>query len=472
MPFEAASLSDAEFLGQIAPFYCRTFIDVGGRSFQFHLNSALRGGLSMVRTRMGLMPMALVAMALQATPSTVATNEDQHWVTTWSTAMLAPNTIVFGSNPGFDNQTLRQIVHTSIGGNRVRVRLSTFGAGALHIGAARIALRAAGSAIVPGTDRALTFAGLSEVVIPPGAVVLSDPVALEVPPLADVAVSTFVPGSTGPTSWHFEALQTAYVSPTGDFTESVDMPFVSTTRFLGPDGLEHDAWFWLAGVEVLVPKQTGAVAILGDSVTDGSRSTPDTNSRWPDHLAHRLIAVHGNHGVGVLNLGAAGNRLLNEIIGPNALARYDRDVLTQTGVTHVIVALGNNDILFVFSPADEVSVDQMIAGHRQLIRRARARGLKVYGTTLTPFGGFPLASSVKESKRQAVNQWIRTSGEYDAVIDFDAALRDPADPTRLRADAANNYDSGDHLHPSDAGYQAMANAIDIALFKNGEGESR
>ena len=383
--------------------------------------------------------------------------------------MLAPNTVVFGTSPGFDNQTLRQIVHTSIGGSRVRVRLSTFGAGALHIGAARIALRATGSAIVPGTDRALTFGGLSAVMIPPGAVVLSDPVALDVPPLADLAVSMFVPGSTGPTSWHFEALQTAYVSPSGDFTESIDMPFDSTTRYPGPDGLEHDAWFWLAGVEVLAPKQAGAVAILGDSVTDGSRSTPDTNNRWPDHLARRLIAVQGNHGMGVLNLGIAGNRLLNEIIGPNALARYDRDVLTQTGVTHVIASLGNNDILFVFSPADVVSVDQIIAGHRQLIRRARARGLRIYGATLTPFGGFPLASAAKESQRQAVNHWIRTSGEYDAVIDFDAVLRDPNDPTRLKTDAEYNYDSGDHLHPSDAGYQAMADAIDLALFKINEG---
>jgi lysophospholipase L1-like esterase len=301
-------------------------------------------------------------------------------------------------------------------------------------------------------------------------VVLSDPVNLDVPPLADLAVSIFVPGSTGPTTWHFEALQTSYVSPTGDFTESIDMPFVSTTRYPGPDGRQHDAWFWLSGVEVLAPKQTGAVAILGDSVTDGSRSTPDTNNRWPDFLAQRLVAVHGNHGMGVLNQGITGNKLLNEIIGPNAIARYDRDVLTQTGVTHVIALLGNNDILFVFSPADVVSVDQIIAGHRQLIRRARAGGLKIYGATLTPFGGFPFFSAAKETKRQAVNHWIRTSGEYDAVIDFDAVLRDPDDPTRLRSDAEINYDSDDHLHPNDAGYQAMANAINLALFKDNEGQ--
>lgn len=223
-------------------------------------------------------------------------------------------------------------------------------------------------------------------------------------------------------------------------------------------------------MEVLAPKQAGAVAVVGDSVTDGSRSTPDTNGRWPDLLAQRLVGVAGNHHMGVLNLGVVGNRLLNDIIGPNALARYERDVLAQSGITHVITALGNNDILFVFSPADVVSVNQIVAGQRQLIRRARARGLKIYGATLTTFGGFPFASAAKESQRQAVNHWIRTSGEYDAVIDFDAVLRDPNDPTRLRSDDEISYDSGDHLHPNDAGYQAMANAIDLALFKTNESQ--
>ena len=423
------------------------------------------------RPGMGLIAMTLtVIAALAAASFRIVANEDQVWVATWSTAPVEPNTIIIGTSPSFENVTLRQIVHTSIGGPGVRVRLSTFGAGALRIGEARIALRATGSAIVPGTDRALTFGGLSTVVIPPGAVVLTDPVALDVPPLADLAVSMFVPGNTGPATWHFEALQTSYVSIAGNYADSIDMPFVSTTRYPGSDGRDHDAWFWLAGVEVLAPKQAGAVAVLGDSVTDGSRSTPDTNSRWPDLLAQRLAGVAGNHHMGVLNLGVVGNKLLNDIIGPNALARYERDVLAQSGITHVITALGNNDILFVFSPADVVSVNQMIAGQRQLIRRARARGLKIYGATLTPFGGFPFASAAKESQRQAVNHWIRTSGEYDAVIDFDAVLRDPNDPTRLRSDDAISFDSGDHLHPNGAGYQAMANAIDLALFKTNESQ--
>jgi lysophospholipase L1-like esterase len=403
--------------------------------------------------------------AFQMSPEVAAGNDDHHWVTTWSTGMLAPDTIVFGTSPGFTDQTLRQIARTSIGGDRVRVRLSAFGAGALRVGAAHIALRAAGAAIVAGTDRTLTFGGLRTVVIPASAYVVSDPVDLEVPASADLAVSVFVEGNTGPASWHPEALQTSYVSPPGDFTESVDMPVASTTEYLAPNGTPHHAWFWLAAVEVMARKHTGAVAILGDSVTDGTRSSADGNGRWTDHLARRLVEFDDNHQLGVLNQGIAGNKLLNDIVGSNGLARYDRDVLSQTGITHVIALLGNNDIIFVFSPADVVSVDQIIAGHRQLIRRAHARGLKIYGATLTPFGGFPLYSAGKEAQRQAVNHWIRTSGEYDAVIDFDAVLRDPEAPARLRS-GGESYDSGDHLHPSDAGYEAMGKAIDLALFKN------
>jgi lysophospholipase L1-like esterase len=412
--------------------------------------------------------MAVAALtAFQTIPSAAGANEGDHWVTTWSTAMLAPNTIVFGTSPSFENQTLRQIVHTSVGGNRVRVRLSTFGAGGLRVGAAHVGLRAAHAAIVPGTDRTLTFGGLSTFVIPPGAVVVSDPVELDVSALADLAVSLFVEGNTGRASWHPEALQTSYVSPPGDFTGSIDMPFVSTTEYLAPDGTPHQAWFWLAGVEVMSRKQTEALVILGDSVTDGTGSMPDANNRWSDHLARRLLEINGNHELSVVNQGIAGNKLLNDIVGPNGLARYDRDLLAQTGMTHVITLLGNNDILFVFTPADSVSVEEIIAGHRQLIHRARARGVKIYGGTLTPFGGFFFSSPEKEAKRQAVNDWIRTNGEYDAVIDFDAAVRDPRDPTRLWSDDDVDFDSGDHLHPNDAGYAAMANAVDLALFKTG-----
>ena len=386
---------------------------------------------------------------------------DECWAGTWSTALQAPNTVVFGVGPEFNNQTLRQIVRTSAGGRKVRVRLSTFGAGALVIGAAHVALREPGAdaAIIPESDRTLTFGGSPAITIPPGAPVLSDAVDLEVPPLADLAVSIYVPGATGPATWHFQALQTSYISPAGDFTAAAVMAVASTAQ----------AWFWLAGVDVSGPAQTRAIVTFGDSITDGTMSTPDKNNRWPDHLARRLMVQPGDQKVGVLNAGIPGNKLLNDIVGPNGLARFERDVLSQPGVKHVIVLLGNNDILFVFGPADVVTADQIIQGHRQLIQRAHARGVKIYGGTLTPFGGFAFSSPMKEAMRQKVNEWIRTSGEYDGVIDFDRALRDPGAPERLR------YDSGDHLHPDDAGYKAMADAVDLGLFQavaGCEGRSR
>ena len=384
-------------------------------------------------------------------------NEGEQWVGTWSAALHEPSPGPPGlTNTGFVNQTLRQIVRTSVGGNQVRVRFSTFGAGSLEIGAAHVALRARGAAIAPKSDRTLTFGGEAAIRIPPGAVVVSDPVKLEVPSLSDLAISIFVPGTTGPAAWHWVPLQTSFVSPEGDFTGSTEMPIASTTQ----------AWFWLAGVEVMVSEQTGAVAAFGDSITDGARSTPDSNSRWPDYLARRLVARSEIHRMSVLNEAISGNRLLHDGLGPNALARFDRDVLAQTGATHLIVLLGGNDIAFgeFLFPSQRVTVEQIVQGHRQLIERARARGLRIYGATLTPVEGAQpsFAFPAIEAKRQAVNAWIRTSGDYDAVIDFDAVVRDPAQPTRLLP----RYDSGDHLHPNDAGYAAMGNAIDLRLFKN------
>jgi lysophospholipase L1-like esterase len=391
-------------------------------------------------------------------------NGNEQWVGTWGNALHQPDLGVPGlANPGFSNQTLRQIVHISVGGPRVRVRLSTFGASGLMIGAAHIALRGATPAsIVPGSDRTLTFGGTPSITIPPGALVVSDPVELDVPELSDLAVSIFVPGNTGPAAWHFEGRQTSFISPPGDFTATVVMPTGSTTL----------ARFWLAGVEVVASKQTGAIVALGESIVDGSQSTVDANARWTDDLARRLLSQPGNRALGVLNEGIAGNRLLHDSLGPNASARFDRDVLAQTGVTHVIVQVGGNDI-FTVNPAEEVTVAQIIQGSKQLIQRAHAKGLKIFGCTLTPVEGFllpgtpiPVFSPAKEVKRQAVNAWIRTSGEYDAVIDFDRVLRNPNSPSKILA----LYDSGDHGHPTDAGYQALANAIDLRLFGNGDGQ--
>jgi lysophospholipase L1-like esterase len=414
------------------------------------------------------LPCIFVAVSGLATAQRAFTpNPNEHWVATWSTALHPPELIPGQSgSPAFKNQTLRQIVRTTIGGSRARVRLSTIGAGALLVGSAHIARQSAGAAIDPRTDRKLTFGGQGSIRIPPGAVVLSDPVDLEAPALSDLAVSIFLPEGTTPAAWHSEALQTSYVSPEGDFTAATDMPFVSTTRYRDTRGVEHDAWFWLASVEVMASKQTGTIVSFGDSVTDGTQSTPDANRRWPDYLARQVAGQPGVNEMAVVNAGIAGSKLLNDILGPNGLARFERDVLAQPGVTHVITLLGNNDLLFVFSPAEFVTAEEIIQGHKQLIERARARGLKIYGGTLTPFGGFFFSSEAKEEARQKVNQWIRTSGEYDAIIDFDEVLRDPSNPTQL----LGGYDSGDHLHPNDEGYRKMAEAVDLKLFKNNEAQ--
>ena len=387
----------------------------------------------------------------------------EHWVGTWGNALHQPDLGVPGlNNSGFNNQTLRQIVHVSGGGARVRVRLSTFGASGLVIGAANIALSATGASTVPGSDRTLTFGGDPSITIPPGALVVSDPVELEVPDRGDLAVSIFVPENTGPATWHFEGRQTSFISPPGDFTASAVMPVSSTTQ----------ARFWLAGVDVTASEHTGVIVAIGESITDGAQSTVDANARWTDQLARRLLAQPGHRAMGVLNEGLAGNRLLHDSLGPNALARFDRDVLAQTGVTHVIVQAGGNDI-FTLNPVEEVTVEQVIQGHRQLIERAHSKGLRIFGCTLTPVEGFllpgtpfPVFTPEKEVKRQAVNAWIRTSGEYDGVIDFDRVLRDPTSPTKIRA----FYDSGDHGHPNDLGYNALANAIDLKLFRNDQGQ--
>lgn len=433
---------------------------------QIHMRAAVCRYLN--RRISGVLTLSFLLAGAIAVAAFPAFGEDdhEHWVGTWAAAVHQPDLLVPGlSNSGFDNQTLRQIVHTSIGGHHVRVRLSTFGASGLVIGSAHIALSAGGPAVVPGSDRALTFGGQESITIPSGAPVVSDAVELSFPALANLAVTIFVPGITEPAAWHFEARQTTYISPPGEFTAIEVMPFESTAQ----------AWFWLSGVEVMASEEDGAIVAFGDSTTDGTHSTADANQRWPDELARRLLLQRRSHKLGVLNAGLAGNRLLHDALGPNGLARFDRDVLSQSGLSYVIVLLGNADIgegwpggLY---PGDEVTADQIIQGYKQLIDRAHARGVKILGATLNPFKGFvvpgtPFAffSPGNEEKRQTVNNWIRATAEYDGVIDFDRVLRDPNDPSRLLP----LFDSGDHLHPTDDGYKAMADAIHVALFRNGD----
>ena len=324
----------------------------------------------------------------------------------------------------FNNQTLRQIVRTSIGGNRARVAIAnTFGTAPLTIGAAHIALRAKESAIAPESDRALTFSGRPTITIPSGAVVYSDPVDLNVPALADVAVDLYLPGNTNtasPVTMHNGARQTSYVSQTGNHVGIAALPVVATTQ----------SWFFLTRVEVTAPEQAGAIVAFGDSITDGSASTADTNRRWPNRLAERLMAQPGTVKMAVLNAGIGGNRVLSEgnfNAGINALARFERDALGQSGVTHVIVLEGINDISNARQNPTPTAED-IIAIHRQMIDRAHTRGIKIIGATLTPNEGCTCSTKEGEAKRQAINQWIRTGGAYDGVIDFDTITRDPAQP--------------------------------------------
>jgi lysophospholipase L1-like esterase len=362
--------------------------------------------------------------------------------------------------PTFNNQTLRQIVHASVGGDRVRVTLSNvFGTAPLEIGAVSLALRDKESAIVERSAKRVTFSGNAAFTIPPGAVVLSDAVELQVPPFADLAIDVYVPGDVpGPVSlytMHAGANQTSYVSATGNHTAMPAIPVMATTA----------SWFLLARVEVAAAAPVATVVAFGDSITDGSRSTANTNNRWPDQLARRLAADRNAARVAVLNAGIAGNRVLSDgaaQTGVNALARFDRDVLLQPGVTHVVVMEGINDIGQARQNPSPAAAD-LIAAHRQLIERAHARGLRIYGATLTPFEGAAYWTSEGEAKRATLNEWIRTARAYDGVIDFDAAVRDPGAPTKILP----QYDSGDHLHPNDAGYQAMGNAVDLSLFRSG-----
>jgi lysophospholipase L1-like esterase len=382
--------------------------------------------------------------------------EGNHWVATWTMSPMPADALPDGENAGFSNQTLREFAHISLGGHRLRIRLSNaYGTASLKVGAAHLALHLRGSSIDPQSDRALSFDGKTSVLIPAGALVLSDPVDLDVAPLADLAISLYLPGSSGPLTWHQLGSQETYISSPGNAVAAPELPgaIVSTSLYL------------LAGVELIAPRSTGAVAVLGDSITDGYGSTTDANRRWPDQLARRLNSPDGRSAMGILNQGISGNRLLHDVIGPNALARFDRDVLAQPGLTHVIVLEGINDIGlpgYLKHPAEAVGSEDLIGALAQLIERAHGKGLRIYGATLTPFGdsGEPYYSAEGEAKRAAVNAWIRTRAAFDAVIDFDRVLRDPAHPTRLSA----AFDCGDHLHPNDAGYAAMAAAIDPRLF--------
>ncbi len=393
----------------------------------------------------------------------------EHWIPTWTTAQqlvrfppTAPPTTPPSAGLGpplqsVTNQTIRMIARTSIGGRRVRVKLANaFNGARVEIGAAHIALRDKDSDIVVSSDRVLRFGGATSVKIAPGALVVSDPVDLVIPPLTDIAVSLYFPGETGPPTTHARGLRTTYISTPGDQSGSATLPIASTQL----------SYYWLAAIEVDAAPNARVVVAFGDSITDGSQSTPDTNNPWPAILATRLAANKATAHIAVANQGIGGNRVLSDgtlFQGVSALARLDRDVLSQPGVTWLIVLEGINDIgnaTAGLANAPPLTADDLIQAHRQIIDRAHTHGIKVIGGTLTPFEGANYFREEGERIRQAVNDWIRTSKAYDAVIDFDAVVRDPANPRRIRAE----FDPGDHLHPNDAGYKAMANAVDLKIF--------
>lgn len=440
-------------------------------------------------------PAVLVAFLAGTAQAAVGATPSTGWTGTWA---AAPQPFMPGTLETYDHQTLRLVVHTSIAGSQVRITLSNaYGPVPLTIANAHIAIRAAGAYVEPRSDRALLFGGQPTVTIAAHRQATSDPVHLEVPALADVAVSFFLPHKIEATTSHLLALQTSYVAA-GNVSGATEFPVLQTI----------DTWPFLTGVDVSGPAPLSAVAVIGSSTTDGDGSTPDRNRRMPDSLAKRLQQAGGAATrIGVLNAGIIGNRLLKDSphevpaqlkrsrvsrywnphakeggggaaespfgagLGEAVLTRLDRDALDQPGVKFIIVAIGVNDIAFPgsFTPPDEkVSAQSLIQGYREIIGQTHRKGIRVLMTTIPPFGNavYPedktlvIHTREKEALRRAVNEWIRTTSEADGLADFDAVLRDPAHPERL----LERFDSGDHLHANDAGYAASADAIPLGFF--------
>ena len=400
-----------------------------------------------------------------------------HWVTTWTASPQQPRgggpppaaqAAAAGGQRGqsgpaaalaptvFNDQTVRMIVRTSLGGRRARVTLSNaFGNMPLKIGGAHIAIRSKESAIVAGSDRTLMFNGKPDSSIPPGAQMISDPVDLNVPQLGDLAISVYVPGDSGPLTTHATGLHTTYIAK-GNVTAEAVLNDTTTTR----------SYYWISAVDIMAPADAGAIVAFGDSITDGATSTNDTDRSWPSALAARILSTAGAPKLSVLNQGISGNRLLADGAGVNALARFDRDVLGMSGVKWVMILEGINDIGVTTStrgnapPQNPVSADDLIGALKQMIERAHAHGIKVIGCTLTPYEGAGYYSEKGEEVRQAVNRWIRSGGAFDAVVDFEKATQDSANPKKLKP----TFTNGDNLHPNDAGYKAMADSIDLKIF--------
>ena len=378
---------------------------------------------------------------------------DDAWVSTWATS---PSTVLDADEdvPELNNQTVRLIVHTSAGGNSLRLRLANYhGDNPLAVGAVAVALQNETHSILPGSSKPVTFGGAANITIARGAVVISDPIAFPVPALTNLAVSIYVPEASGFVTAHRLSNQTNYISATGNH--------VSATELV--NAAESPAWNLLTAIDVISTDSSSTIVVVGDSITDGWGSTDSANQRWPDHFARRLFADNSIPDFAIANAGISGNRVTTEgspMFGENLQARFERDALALSNVSHMVIMEGINDIGMSARGGALVSADAIIGGYRQLIARAHSQGIKVIGATLTPYEGAAYYTPEGEQVRQAVNAFIRTGGVFDGVIDFEKAVQDPANPARILPGF-----TADNLHPNDEGYKAMADIIDLNLFR-------
>lgn len=415
---------------------------------EIRLRLSYAGQVGTTRGCAALRAAVIIVLILSISCAWQTVSAEEGWTGTWASGQQLTEPGNNPPKPGLANNTLRQVVHATLGGSRIRVQFSNaYGDSAVTINSAHIAISAGGSEIDTSTDKALTFGGVSSITINTGQEVYSDALDFNVPALSKLTVSIYFGDTPTKITGHPGSRTTSYIQ-TGNAVTAADMP----------KAVKTDHWYILSRIDLLLDDSYGCVVTLGDSITDGRGSTTNGNNRWPDNLAKRLAADPDTAKVGVINEGIGGNSIVSGGLGPAARKRFYHDVINQPGVRWVIILEGVNDI--GGSSSDRV-VKNLITVYQQFIDKAHANNIRVYGVPILPFGGSQYDTAEHREYRRSVNNWIRTSGKFDAVIDLDAAVRDPADAEKLSAE----YDSGDHLHLSPAGYKKMADSIDLGLFK-------